>query len=364
MKLTEVSTRSGQVEFLDPERSADRAAWMNLWAGWPHREVMAHPDYVRLSARPVDRVVAATVRTPQGGILYPVILRPLAAEPWGLRAGRACDMTTAYGYGGPFGWNVTEQETVDFWARFDAWAVGEGSITSFARLSLFPETLLPFNGETQTRATNIVRRLDLPEEEIWADYSYKVRRNVRHAQELGVSVEQDPTGKRLDSFLDIYTARMKHLGASSDYLFPRRYFESIVHDLPGSFSFYHALFEEKVISSELVLFSKDRAYSFLLGSLEEAFKLRATDLLKHEIFLRCRAAGMKSMVLGGGYRGEDGVFVFKKSFAPGGGVDFRIGKRVYDAGLSAQLEEDRRRYERALGNDWHPAPDFFPVYRA
>src|SRR5688500_14525301 len=136
-----IPVRTSRVEFLDPGDPLDRAAWLEIWNSWPDREIMAHPDYVRLFARPADRVVAAAFRSDGGGILYPLIVRPLTAEPWGAAEGSACDLTTPYGYGGPFAWNVTDQETRDFWTAFDGWARSQDAVTSFDRLSLFPENL-------------------------------------------------------------------------------------------------------------------------------------------------------------------------------------------------------------------------------
>lgn len=364
MILAETERRTATVALLDASQPADRAAWLALWTRWPTRDVMAHPDYVRLFARPGDRILAATLPRDGGGILYPVILRPLAREPWGSAAGRACDLTTPYGYGGPCAWNVTELEAREFWRGFDSWAADEGVVSSFARLSPFPDLLLPFEGRVATKSINIVRRLDLPADEIWADYAPKVRRNVQRARGRGVTVEADPGGERLDDFLEVYLATMKRRNASIEYYFPRRMFEDIFRDLAGHCSLYHAIREGRVISSELVLLSKRHAYSFLVGSTEEAFACRATDLLRHEVILACRAAGKRDLVLGGGFRGEDGVFRFKKSFAPGGERPFQVGQRIFDPALAGQLEEDRRRYELARGNDWWPAPGYFPVYRA
>src|SRR5262249_36124333 len=92
---------------LDADRFEDRAAWLAHWDEWPDREIMAHPDYARLFARPQDRVLAAALRSGGGGILFPVILRPMSEEPWARGWESASDLTTPYGYGGPFAWGVT-----------------------------------------------------------------------------------------------------------------------------------------------------------------------------------------------------------------------------------------------------------------
>jgi len=71
-----------------------------------------------------------------------------------------------------------------------------------------------------------------------------------------------------------------------------------------------------------------------------------------------------AMVLGGGYRGSEGLLRYKKSFAPHGEVPFRLGQKMHDPERAAQLLEDRRRWELARGADWRPDPAFFPQYRA
>jgi hypothetical protein len=355
---------AGPVEFLDPGSPRDRAAWQALWDSWPDREIMAHPDYVRLFARPGDRVVAAVLQSGSGGILYPFILRPMATEPWGVSEGRACDLTTPYGYGGPFGWNVSGEEIRTFWAAFDAWARARQVVSSFDRLSLFPDQQIPFEGEVEVKGANIVRRLDLSDAELWGEYAHKVRQNVNHGRRLGLRVEADATGRRLDEFMEIYLSTMMRRNASSGYFHPRSFFESILRDLGGHFAFFHIDCDGKALSSELVLLSKRNAYSFLGGSLKLAFDLRANDLLKHEIITWCRNAGKEALVLGGGYRGSDGILAFKRSFAPNGETDFKVGKRIYDEARYRRLEEQRRSWEWERGGRWIPDPQHFPAYRA
>jgi len=353
------------VEFsvLDAAVPADLAAWRVQWSGWPDREIMAHPDFVRRFARPGDRVLAAAARTTRGGVLYPFILRPLAAEPWASDR-KEWDVTTPYGYGGAFAWNAAPEEAEAFWSRFNRWARSHDVVTSFARLSLFPDQLLPFDGDVVVNSPNVVRRLDLGDEELWNDYAPKVRQNVRRAKSRGCSLLVDAEGARLEEFLKVYTATMTRRNAASYYFFPREFFESLLHDLKGHCAFFHVVHEDKVVSSELVLLSHRHAYFFLGGTLAEAFELRPNDLLQHETFRWCRDAGKQALVLGGGYRGSEGLLRYKKCFAPGGEVPFRVGLKVHDPARAAELVETRRRWEQARGAGWSPDPTFFPPYRA
>src|SRR6185503_9637385 len=116
-RVPSVDERTGTVEFLDAAQPPERKRWLDVWSAWPRRDIMAHPDYVRLFARPGDRAVAAVLRTAAGGILYPVLVRPLAAEPWAEPGTHGCDLTTAYGYGGPFRWGIAEGEGRELWMQ-------------------------------------------------------------------------------------------------------------------------------------------------------------------------------------------------------------------------------------------------------
>jgi len=171
----EAAPLASSLRILDAGLPADLDAWLDLWQEWPDREVMAHPEYVRLFARPGDRTLAATLRTATGGILYPFILRPLATEPWVPSDVFGYDITSAYGYGGPFAWNADAADAEAFWVEVDRWARTRRVVSSFARLSIFPEQLLSFPGESRAGGPNIVRTLEASAAELWADYAFKVR---------------------------------------------------------------------------------------------------------------------------------------------------------------------------------------------
>lgn len=346
---------------LDAADARERAEWTRLWESWADREVFAHPAYVELFARPGQRTLCASSSTPSGGVLYPFLLRPIASEPWG-EGETARDITSAYGYSGPFSWGETSAD--DFWKEVDAWLATQDVVSSFTRLSLFPDQLLRLPSEPETAQSNIVRSLDLDSEALWKEYAHKVRKNVNKARRANLRVEVDESGTRLDEFLNIYESTMDRRDAKDDYYFSEDFFRTIVHELAGSYAFFHVLSEDRVVSTELVLVSVRHLYSFLGGTLADAFDLRPNDLLKHEVIEWGRSQGKKAFVLGGGYGGEDGIFKYKLSFAPNGAVPFRVMRLVHRPEEATRLVAKRQAYESAQGTPWEPRAGFFPPYRS
>jgi len=300
-------------------------------------------------------------------VIYPFLLRDIAAEPFcGEVPTRAFDIVTPYGYGGPFRWGETDPQNLAdrFWSAFSEWAARQSIVSEFVRFTLFPEDILFYPGEREEKLMNVVRSLDIDGGRIWMGYEHKVRKNVNKARRSGVRVEIDLSGERLDEFMYIYSGTMDRRQANKEYYFPRRFFESLRDGLPSRFAFFHAIHEGKVVSTELVLVSTESVYSFLGGTSGEAFDLRPNDLLKHEIILWARKNGKHRFVLGGGYTSEDGIFRYKKSFAPSGCVPFYVGRRVLNPYLYATLVDAKCRWAREGGREWGPRPGYFPDYRA
>jgi hypothetical protein len=332
--------------------SADSAEWLSHWSSWPAREVYAHPGYASLYEDGQTRAVCAAWRSEGGGVLYPFLLRDLRGEPF---LADAVDTITPYGYGGAFCWGVDRDTVaVEFWRVFDEWAAEQPVVSELVRFALFDDELLPYPGEPEQRLVNVVRDLEPSADEIWMDFEHKVRKNVKKARRAGVEIELDPEGARLDDFLRLYAHTLERRDAPERYGFPREFFERIHERLGGQFVYAHALHENRVVSSELVLLSARNAYSFLGGTDSDAFDLRPNDLLKHDVILWAKDAGKRRFVLGGGYSADDGIFRYKRSFAPHGLVPFFIGRRVLQPGLYGELAEKTG----ATGDS-----AFFPAYR-
>ncbi len=353
-----------KLRVLDAGSPEDLAAWIALWRSWPDREVMAHPEYARLFARPCDRVVCAAGEGAAGGIIFPLVLRPLAAEPWADPGESRLDAITPYGYGGPFAWGEGRRDDASFWDAHAAWCRDERIVSTFARLSLFPEQLANVPWRVEVRAPNVVVRLGEGADALWRGYDTRVRRWVGVAERAGLVVEQDPRGARLDAFVEVYTHTMQRNGAEPWYYFPRAFFEAIVERLAGSFTFFHTLRAGEVVSSDLVLCSERHVYYFLGGTREDAFPLGPNYLLKHRVVTWAIAEGKRACVLGGGYAPGDGLLRYKRGFARGGLVPFRVASMIHDERAYRELCEARAQHASRTGAGWTPKPGFFPTYRA
>lgn len=343
---------------LDQAVQSEYDQWLQLLKSWQNIEVFAHPDYAGLFARSCDRVLCAVCEQAHGTIIFPFILRPVRAEQWSNGGPDVYDIINPYGYGGQYFWGDVDAE--EFWNVFDRWALDSKVVSVFARLSLFADQIIPFRGNVVQKSLNVIRRLDMDLESIWMDYEHKVRKNVKKALRMGVEIELDWDGRRLDDFLRIYYATMQRRNASQYYYFNDAFFRNIINRLNGQACLFHAVYEGQVISTELVLVSRENIYSYLGGTLAEFFELRPNDLLKHNIILWGHENHKKRFILGGGYEENDGIYHYKKAFAPGFDLPFKTGIRNYDDQTYAHLIQLRKEAEP----DWVPSPGFFPEYRS
>jgi hypothetical protein len=352
-------------QVLDAHRPGEHAAWVELWHAWPHREVMAHPAYAQLFARPCDRVVCAVGEDDGGCILLPLVVRPLSAEPWARSDERRSDALTPYGYGGPFAWGSGPRDDAAFWRCYLSWCRDERLVTTFLRLSLFDDQLARLPWPVETRSTNIVVPLTGGPEALWRGYESKVRRWVRTAEAAGIEVLLDRDSSQLDAFLAVYDHTMRRRGADPWYFFPRTFFEAIRDRLQGHYAYFHALADGELVSSDLVLCSEQRVYYFLGGTRQSAFPKGVNYLLKHRCALWAAGEGKRQAVLGGGYEPRDGVFRYKRAFARRGGeVAFKVASVVHDEHACDELVVDRAAFAAREGQAWIPRPGFFPPYRA
>jgi hypothetical protein len=264
------------------------------------------------------------------------------------------DLSTPYGYGG---FLIEGENFAAVNIAYDTYCKDNGFVCEFVRFHLFSEYLISYNGTIETHTRNVVRTLEMSLDGIFMDFEQKVRKSLKKATKAGLKVEIDTTGLRIDDFLNIYYATMSRTNAKENFYFPKEFF-NIINKMVDNYVYIHVIYEGKVISTELVIYGKENCYSFLGGTNREYFHLGANNFLKYEIIKWAKGKGLKRFILGGGYGADDGIFKYKKSFAPYGIYDFYIGKKIFDEDKYNKLVGIRRQEE---GYDVNTL--FFPAYR-
>ncbi|MFQ5676795.1 MAG: GNAT family N-acetyltransferase, partial [bacterium] len=292
---------------------ADHEQWVAFWESWPQREIFSHPDYLRLESDEKSTPLCAALQCGSGRVLYAFFLRNLGEEPYWSHP-PAKDIISPYGWGGPCFWGegevASEKLAQEFWPQFEAWAAEQNIVSEYISFTLFSETVLPYPGEKIERAQHVVRNLNLDEQGLWMDVDHKVRKNVKKARRSGVCIETHLDGGGFDDFYRVFHGTMDR---RQGRIYSPAYFEQIHRRLTDNFIYFHALHEGRVVSTELVLFSHENAYSFLGGTDNTAFSMRPNDLLKYEIILWAQKRGFRRFILGGGNGTNDGIFRYKQA---------------------------------------------------
>ena len=273
-----------------------------------------------------------------------------------IKEGLHFDLITPYGYGGFWG-TVVDNDILN--KEYNEYCKLRKFVCEFVRFELFSNYYRNYDGIVETRTHNVVRSLDMSIDEIWMDFKQKVRKNVKRANTYNLEIVIENTGKYIDDFLNIYYMTMDRSNAEQNYYFSKRFYETL-NSMKDNIMYFHAMFKGKIISTELVIYGSENAYSYLGGTNRNYFDLRPNDFLKFEIIKWAKKKGLKNFVLGGGYGLDDGIFQYKICFAPHGGRDFYIGRKIFDTVTYDELCELRGE----MNNENIDEREYFPKYRS
>ena len=272
-----------------------------------------------------------------------------------IETGQYYDLISPYGYGGFWG-EISDFDELN--KAYNEFCVSRRYVCEFVRFELFGEYRKHYDGEIETRTYNVVRSLSMSIDDMWMDFKPKVRKNVKKASSCGLEIIIENTDEHLRDFLDIYYSTMDRSNAEKEYYFSRSFFE-ILSGMKNNIMYFHAVYQGKIVSTEMVIFGAENGYSFLGGTDKNHFDLRPNDFLKFEVIKWAKERGLRNFVLGGGYGSNDGIFQYKACFAPNGIVNFYIGRKIFD-------DENYRKLVtiRAEENPDCRNSQYFPKYRA
>ena len=343
-------------------KGRDRDSWLRAWETCG-REPFAHPAYVELFTSEGEEARCAVARSANGLALLPLILRPIQSAGWASETSLR-DATSPYGYGGPYG--IEDAVRDEVWSGFARWMTGNKIVSMFGRLALDAPTPrhLPRGATVRSDSENVIVDLTRSSGEQWRHYEHKVRKNVKKAVRANLHVDVKHSFTDLEEFSQLYESTMDRREASSWYYFGLNFFASLTERLDGSYIAAEVRDGTgRLVSAELVLCSDKFLYSFLGGTLSEAFPHAPNDLLKHAVIDYGRESGRAGYVLGGGYTKDDGIFRYKKSFDPTGCVQFQRLELIADQTVYDSLIAGRLTHERSTDPRARLADGFFPSYR-
>ncbi|WP_373470887.1 GNAT family N-acetyltransferase [Carnobacterium alterfunditum] len=269
------------------------------------------------------------------------------------------DIITPYGYGGPVIQETTDKEKLleGYFEAFSDYCQKNDIITEFIRFDLFENTQVRdyFYGDVKLVGKNIVRDLNLP---MTKDVRKSNLRNAELARKSGIKIILDETGEYIDDFLEVYYSTMKRTGADDYYYFKKSFFEQIHETMKDQFIYLHAVMDNKVISTALVLIGKEKSFAFLAGTLGEYYDYHPEALVELTTIQWLKDKGLTKYIIGGGHKGEDGIYLHKKGYARNGDHPFYVGKKVHDPIIYKKLIELRK-----SAGDFDAETSFFPKYR-
>jgi CelD/BcsL family acetyltransferase involved in cellulose biosynthesis len=152
---------------------------------------------------------------------------------------------------------------------------------------------------------------------------------------------------------------LERRGAVDAYRVPPGYFPAFLERMPDNARIVLAEHDGRVVAATLYLHDADDVYSYLGGADHDHQQVRPTNAVVHEAIRWARGEGKRRLILGGGYRPNDGIFRFKASFSPERAT-LRLARRIHLADDYESLVKAWRRHHGEPAAE----PAFFPLYRA
>lgn len=336
---------------------SDSSIWKQYFDRLPEalRDVYFMPEYYEIQEKcGMGKAYCFLAENDRGFILYPFLLSEIAAN-FDL-PGKYCDIEGAYGFNGAICSTEDEALCSLFHTSFNDFAQEKNVVAEFTRFNPVLRNQAISTYLTVSLANqNIV--LDLSHDNFWLeDYEHSTRKNVNKAMRNGLSVialkGAEVTDKWLDKFYAIYIDTMVRNNADSFYFFERSFFALIMKNMQANSLLFFTIKEGKPISTEIVLYNKNVAYSYLGGTDSEYFAFRPNDILKHFIILTLKEYGVELYCLGGGIKPGDNLFKYKRSFAKNGIIDFYIGKKVHREDIYKKLVFEWEKRNPGIKDDY------------
>jgi len=200
--------------------------------------------------------------------------------------------------------------------------------------------------------------VSLSKDVLWREhFSHACRKNINRSQRDHVRVFEADTQEHIREFHRIYVHTMDRNNAQPSYYFGVDYFLSIFRNLRGNARFVLAEHRGRIVASVLYMHDANDVYSYLGGADADSQEVRPSNAVIFDTINWARERGKRRVILGGGYRPDDGIFRFKSSFSRNL-MRFYTYRRVHISETYAELERLWKARYGAASTSRH-----FPPYR-
>ncbi|MHB1530114.1 MAG: GNAT family N-acetyltransferase [Acidiferrobacteraceae bacterium] len=324
----------------------DNPTWALLFEHLPsdQRDIFYAPSFARLCKKTLnssDEVLCAALASESGVVLYPFVKRDLARLTGFREFSGMYDITSLYGRGGIVGSPGALAGVTSFYEAMAAYCRQNAIVCGFDRFHPVIANDLCAASDAKIMEIGGFVVVDMRADIDTIEKSFKpsVRKDLRKAERNGITCFAESDGSHLSEFMEIYYHTMERNSAADFYYFTEEYFSALQEEIPGQFHFFYTVSRDKIVSCELALHYGKYCHSFLGGTTKEALPLCANPLLKREIIRHLKKQGCEYFLLGGGTKPDDGIFNFKKAYAPEGVRPSRIGGIIWDQDAYARLKE-------------------------
>ena len=291
-------------------------------------------------------------------ISYPLLLRSLKDLPFQVDTKAKWDTTTP-NFTGPLMSGSDSKVAAAFPDLRNALFRGEGIVAEFAHLHPWSQFATILKKDCNYDRDIVWVDTTLSPDDLWRTHlEHACRKKIKQAERAGVRILTASSDDHIREFYRVYRQTMERNEAEESYYLSYEFFQAFRDELPENARFVLAEYRDQIVGVTLCLYDSNDAFT-LFGGADAAFQhVRPTNAVFWDLIRWAHETGKKRLVLGGGYRLNDGIFRFKAGFSrlrqP-----FFVYKRVHLGRDYAQLEERYRSFNNLNGN----AISYFPAYR-
>lgn len=288
-----------------------------------------------------------------GEVYYPFMMRPCSAFAGSEEYTNVYEAISNYGYGGPVLKSVKKKNINKIIKVFRNEVENEfkkaNIITELTRFHSLIKNYDCFKNndsiELMRDKSTIYMNLQ-NEDEVLNNMSVSTRNQVRQSFENNLTIKfiKSPNNKEVKQFYNIYSENMKAVDASEYYFFNLDFFKDTFNFLEDNAELAFVYHKDELVSASIFMFYNKYVHYHLSGAKRKALDLRVNNFLLYKTAKRFAKKGYKYFHLGGGLKDNDGLFNFKKGFAPNNIAEFYIGRKIHNKELYKEIYDKRRKF--------------------